>query len=258
MIQKKQRAFEDEPIWATELRNMVDRHFSGVLNKMKSLETWLGESLEYAHVQIKEQKKVVDDMQRKVVTMERYNQTLRYELQLLKSDQKDMKIKMKDEEDYSRRDNLLFKGLNEQDGENCGENVHKLMVDRLGLEMYEFVRIHRLGHKSTAGKRPIISRFKNYQDRAKVWEKRKLLKGSNIFIDEDFCAETTTNRRKLLPIVKRDLPVDINPTAPRPKEMLQPFSERLHHCQTSTIAGSLLTARNIRQMNSISNPTKRD
>ena len=140
---------------------MVDRHFSGVLNKMKSLETWLGESLEYAHVQIKEQKKVVDDMQRKVVTMERDNQTLRSELQLLKSDQKDMKIKMKDEEDYSRRDNLLFKGLNEQDGENCGENVHKLMVDRLGVEsqqqaissrptIYDYNRQTRCG-ESAAG-----------------------------------------------------------------------------------------------------------
>jgi hypothetical protein len=59
-----------------------------------------------------------------------------------------------------------------------------------------------LGIKSGKNSRSVIIRFSFYSDREAVWLAKSKLKGSNLFIREDFCKSTLTQRAKLVPILK--------------------------------------------------------
>ena len=54
-------------------------------------------------------------------------------------------------EAYSRRDNIVFEGLSESEGENCHDIIYKLLVERLSIqdarERIHFTSLHRIGKK---------------------------------------------------------------------------------------------------------------
>ena len=64
-----------------------------------------------------------------------------------------------------------------------------------------FQRCHRL-RKTTSANADIIVRFSWYGDRESVWNNRSMLKGSDIYINEDFPEEMEKRRTRLYPIVK--------------------------------------------------------
>ena len=116
-------------------------------------------------------------------------------------------------EDYSRRDNLLFFGFNEQKDENCFEKVKKFICDVLlngddDAENIEFIRAHRLGQFNNRYKRPIIVKFKQYKDKMSVLKSTKVLQEYNetnesfYTVSEDFSENTTTIRKSLQKCVK--------------------------------------------------------
>ena len=82
-----------------------------------------------------------------------------------------IQIAMDDIEQYSRRNCLIFNGIQEQ--EESHENTDLIMVDichkNLGVNLRrgDLDRMHRLGKKrsSTDKPRPIIMKFVNYHDR---------------------------------------------------------------------------------------------
>ena len=53
------------------------------------------------------------------------------------------------------------------------------------------VKAHRVGQfrPKQSSPREIIVQFANYSEREKVWEKRSSLRGTNIWMKEDFPAE---------------------------------------------------------------------
>ncbi len=112
-------------------------------------------------------------------------------------------------ESQSRRDNLLIDGVSECDPkENCTITLRNVLKSKLSLgnvDQIEIVRCHRLGPKREHARRPrtIIVKFQRYSDRMRVWEQRKKLKGSEIFIEEDFPREIQERRRILAPIMKK-------------------------------------------------------
>jgi len=62
-------------------------------------------------------------------------------------------------------------------------------------------RCHRLGPKKSVPTkpRPIIVKFNWFQDRQMMWQKRSSLRGTGIWMKEDFCKATLDARSKLLP-----------------------------------------------------------
>ena len=103
------------------------------------------------------------------------------------------------QEAYNRRDNLILDGLQWSEGENPELKVREVIRITLKCPDSEikFTRVHRLG---TTGK--IIMRFHFYQDREMVWSKRRLLKGSGLWLEEDFPSEWRNRRQVLYPIMK--------------------------------------------------------
>ena len=111
--------------------------------------------------------------------------------------------KIIEQENYSRRDNLVFEGVKEQPNEDLQyimTNLFREMeVDK--PERIQVVRCHRLKY-SPLNPKPIIIRFGWFQDRQRVWDKRFNLKGKNVFVKENFAPETEAKRRIFYPIMK--------------------------------------------------------
>jgi ribA/ribD-fused uncharacterized protein len=111
-------------------------------------------------------------------------------------------------ESQSRRDNLLIDGIQQISPENCVDIVRGIFTNRLKLEnaeSFQIVRCHRLGAKRKDSKKPrtIIIKFQWYGDLMNVWRARKHLKGTNIYINEDFPKEIQDRRYILRPILKK-------------------------------------------------------
>lgn len=113
-------------------------------------------------------------------------------------------------ENYSRRNNLVIRGVAESDGEACEELVRTFMKDNLHLSdtfinSVQFHRCHRLGNKPQGAQkwvRPLIVRFLSFGDRQFVWAARSMLAKSSYSINENFSGDTEFNRRKMYPIFR--------------------------------------------------------
>ena len=112
-------------------------------------------------------------------------------------------------EGQTRRHNIVVDGIKESVKEKVSESeekVRKLFSEKLQLDhlKIELDWAHRTGKPVTPSEkpRPIVVRFLRLKDKLAVLDKAKNLKGSGIFINEDF-SETVRQRRKdLLPAMK--------------------------------------------------------
>jgi len=112
-------------------------------------------------------------------------------------------------ESHSRRDNLLFDGVDECDpNEDCTKTLRAILKDKLlisNADQMPIVRCHRLGMKRSDATRPrtIIAKFHWYGDRMNIWQQKKKLKGTNIYMSEDFPQEIQERCRILAPVMKK-------------------------------------------------------
>ncbi len=149
---------------------------------------------------------------------------------------------------YSRKENLVFDGIEEKEEENTWECLASILEQKLGIKDAKSIRIqwcHRLGRKSkdtvtpkkqsvstretSARPRQVIVRFLCFQDRMKVWSSRRLLKGTNIFINEDFPKAIQTARRVLTPHLKVALSKDKTAFIRMDKPVIKGRAYDVHH-----------------------------
>ena len=103
-------------------------------------------------------------------------------------------------EGQSRRNNVIIDGIKESEGEKWSDSedkVRKLLSEKLQLDYHklEVERAHRTGKPSNTRPRPIVVKFLRYKDKQEVLSKAKALKGTNIYINEDF-PEPVRQKRK--------------------------------------------------------------
>ena len=112
--------------------------------------------------------------------------------------------KLVDLEDRSRRNNLRIYGIEETNNETwekCEEHVEKVFNEKLGLANIRVERAHRVRRtKGDKSKKPraIVCNLLSFKEKKSVLKNANKLKGTNIFIDEDYSSETM-EYRKLLP-----------------------------------------------------------
>ena len=103
--------------------------------------------------------------------------------------------KLIDLEDRSRRNNLRVDGILETPGEtweDCEEKLQQVFQEKLGLECpIEIERAHRTSSRQNNTNngnnlRTIIQNLLRYKDKVKILQKANKLRGTNIFINEDF------------------------------------------------------------------------
>lgn len=102
-----------------------------------------------------------------------------------------------------RRKNLIFKGLPEEEKENPGASESKITnfcKERLGLDITDIERAHRVGAPKEGYDRPLIVKFLNYKTKCEVLGnafKLKQLKDQKIWIEEDFSPRIQFVRKQL-------------------------------------------------------------
>ena len=84
----------------------------------------------------------------------------------------------------------------------CERTVHSMLKERLDIENVKIERVHRARRKSRNKPRTIVCKLLGFKDKQIILRKAKLLKGTNIFINEDYCQDTVEYRKELWEEVK--------------------------------------------------------
>lgn len=120
--------------------------------------------------------------------------TLKSENQILKKECIDNVDKL---EQYSRRNNLRFLGVAEEQNEDVENVIKDILNKKLHINTDKDVieRCHRVGPKlSNDGKpRPLIAKFISYKQKSMIYKLKSKLKGTKILIKEDL-----THRRAMV------------------------------------------------------------
>lgn len=127
------------------------------------------------------------------------------EIRVVKEQCSEAKKRIIKNECHSRRNNLRFENVaefrNETD-QDCYHTVRSLL-GHMGLNpQIPISRCHRMGpFRGSRKPRPIIVCFQWYWDREDVLANKFYLKGTNVYVTEDFAPEVERNRKLLMPAV---------------------------------------------------------
>ncbi|XP_065664601.1 uncharacterized protein LOC136086242 [Hydra vulgaris] len=110
------------------------------------------------------------------------------------------KTKIRQLEDRQRRNNLRFEGILENDLESWDDSETKILSlreNKLNVTGVNIERAHRTGKPDLNKPRTIVIKLLDYKDKIKILKNANKLKGSGIFINEDYSIETALIRKKL-------------------------------------------------------------
>ncbi len=179
-IQKQlSELLESKPVWDSTQASVktIEETLKGILDRVTKTEIDIKRITQHVH------------------TVQDENKILKRKVHLL--EEKSIKA-----EAYSRRDNLLFDGIPFTADENIEEKVKDIIRVHLKCDKdIKFVRVHRLPNK----RKTTIAKFHYYKDRELVWNERRHLKGTKIWMDEDYPVEIRNRRQVLLPIYRAAL-----------------------------------------------------
>ena len=120
-----------------------------------------------------------------------------------KKETNELKEKIRDLEDRTRRNNLRIDGVKESEKEtweDTEKKVNEIFKHKLGITTHvKIERAHRTGKtKSDRQKeRTIVLKVLDYKDKVTILKNARKLKGTGIFINEDYSRETMELRKKL-------------------------------------------------------------
>ena len=108
-------------------------------------------------------------------------------------------------EDRSRRNNIRIDGIEEEEGEVWEifqAKATKVFKKKLGIEnkiIIEGAHRTKRNYRNEDKKRPrtIVLRLANFKDKNIILKNVNKLKGSDVYVNEDFSRETTELRKKL-------------------------------------------------------------
>ena len=166
-------------------------------------------SLEYTQAEVKDLKKETrqlaenaaknrKDEESKITTCEK-------KVKEVNDKMKDLEEKIDDLENRSRRNNLCFDGIKEEANESWStteKKIREIISTKLNIKTDEYTieKAHRVGKRDTTGKpRPIVTKFNNYKLKESIMKNKKGLKGTNIYVREDFSQKVMAKRKELLP-----------------------------------------------------------
>ena len=201
---KQNQDGEAMPQWAVRLEDKLDKLVLDQANFTEALDTKISEfqtntstSVDLAISTANEAMKLVKDLEVQV-------NCLKKDLASQKEENRQLRKDLSDLECYSRKQNLVFDGIKEDENENCESVLLKLVKNDLGIELKssDLIACHRLGQATTGRPRPLMVRFLNAKVRDKVWEKKTEMPKS-ISMKENFSNDVESNRKILYPIFRK-------------------------------------------------------
>lgn len=146
----------------------------------------------------------VKGLRQEVADLRMENEYLQTTNDSLKTKMDDVLKKTDDLECRSKRNNLIFYGLPREEnesGEDLEATLKELIVDKLEVSGdVDFDRVHRLNSKPNS---PVIARCTFFKDKVKILKAKGKLRGTKVFIGEDFSTRVRELRRKLTPLLKK-------------------------------------------------------
>ena len=112
-------------------------------------------------------------------------------------------------EQYTRRENLRFNNIAEQEGEDCKALIRGVIQNEMGIDAsnINFHAVHRVGKKIQNRCRPITARFISREDRNEIWSNRGKIKHSknypDAYITEDFTKAIQDERKILIKAIMK-------------------------------------------------------
>jgi len=135
---------------------------------------------------------------------------------------KTLAYKSVDMEARSRRNNVIFRGLSENYGENCVQIITDFLQNHLDFDPHHIyiARAHRLGPKrQDQGRRfhnrPLIANFRDFDIVETIMNRARRLRGTSFSVDHDYPREIKEARTRLWPLYK-----DLKHQSPRSKVQL--------------------------------------
>ena len=149
----------------------------------------------------------------------------KYNCEELKAENKVLKDHINKLDNYSRRKNIIIRGIEESEDESndtCVRKVREFMRTQLKLDddtvdSIKFAGCHRLSananrkrHNSQQfnQKRPIIVQFCNQADKATVWGAKTQISDNRVSVSENFSSDTEYKRNKLYMLYKKAKSLD--------------------------------------------------
>ena len=200
---------EEIPGWADKVFCEIFTHINGLKDDLQSSSDFSSHTATKALEESGVLKILFKEIFQRMNNME-------HQVTQVKAENAMLRDKVNSLENHSRRDNLLFTGFREERGETddvCKQKIYDLLrfkccipVDKLNT--IKVVRCHRLGPFVQGKDRPIIIKFHYFPDKQLILSYGPSLKGSGIYMNEDYCRDTESKRRALYPVIKaaRKLP----------------------------------------------------
>ena len=194
------------------LRPTPELNLSDIMMKLVSMDSSVNAKLDSAAEDMAVFKQQFSQLREEVGVLKSEVDTLRHENQELRALSNDLLDKLgnlekktEDLEGRSKRNNLLFYGMIKDDDETNEDlemSLKELCTDRLELsDDIHFDRVHRINNKPNS---PVIARFSFFKQKQSVLKNKNKLKGSKIFIDEDYSRSVREIRKHLAVIMKRE------------------------------------------------------
>nr|CAI5818435.1 unnamed protein product [Callosobruchus analis] len=133
----------------------------------------------------------MDNLEKKIEDIISSNSTvvnvLKEETVMLRSENEQLQKRIDFLDQELRINNLRIFNLSEKDQENVAEEVMQLVSSRIGvsIKQEDIVDCRRLGRKREGKPRAIILKLTNLAKKQSIYNKKKMLSGTNICIKED-------------------------------------------------------------------------
>ena len=177
-----------------EIDEKLDTITATLQNEIKDLKRYMDDKWDPV---IEELRTALRESEKRITELENMNEKLYKAL-------KEQEDKLDDQEARSRRNNIVIHGIQRKNPketwDECEELVRDLLEEKLNITNPKIERAHRLGHSTKA---PIILRFLSFKEKEEVLRKRASLKGTNIFINEDFTGRVRDIRSRLSPFLRK-------------------------------------------------------
>ena len=186
-----------EAPWADMLKEM--KQLNG---KMDTLSTKLNEKIDGLNTEVQKLRSETKECNDRINSLEDTNRQLNEKIDKLES-------KLDYQQGQSKRDNLIFHGIEQSENETWEESENKIkhfIKNKLNIE--DHVDIERAHRKSAARTKPqpIVAKFSHYKDRTRVLKSARLMRESldhGQRVGEDCSDMVKEKRRKLWPTMQK-------------------------------------------------------
>lgn len=209
-VKKNEEKMQENSFTSEQVQQILRMHEETLFKVLKMTEeridTKIGQIREEMKLENKELRKELEEVKKSLAFTDGNNEEIKRHVRHLEQESYNsinvFEEKMSELEDRSRRNNLRFENIEEEESESWETSEEKVqsVIENLGIEETIIIeRAHRVGNGKNGKKRTIIAKIHNFKDKQKILSKyrEKKLWEKGIYVNEDFSERTLQCRKDL-------------------------------------------------------------